>query len=55
MSETYFDFQYAQGEELMLSMYPEVVSYLRQIYATDDVIGETDAALTRFIQRSTVW
>lgn len=33
--------------EVILTTYPEMVSYLLQSYVTDDVISESDAAITR--------
>lgn len=44
----------ARPEKGMLRTYPKVVHYLLQTYTTDDVIAETDAALTRCIRQSTV-
>lgn len=43
-----------RAEERMLRTYTEVVSYLHQIYTTDDVNAETDAALTSYIQPLTI-
>lgn len=41
-------------KEEMLRTYLEVVNSLLHIYATDNVIAETGAALTRYIQASTM-
>lgn len=42
------------AKKRLLRTYPEVVKYLLQIYATDDVIAKTNIALTRFTQFSTM-
>lgn len=38
----------------MLKIYPEVVGYLHQTHATDDVTAKTDAALTRYTETLTM-
>lgn len=38
----------------MLRTYPKVEKYLLQTYAIDNVIAETDASLTRYIQPLTM-
>lgn len=42
------------AKERMLRTYLEVVNVLLQNYVTDDVIAESDSALTRYIQPSTM-
>lgn len=39
----------------MLRSYQELVGYILQTYATDDVIVKTDAAFGRYTEPLTVW